>query len=107
MDFMLMLCLLISLPVLVSTYLTHLICRSSLRRGRGVHWYFSLIGAALAGGFICLLIWLGFVFQHGELPGEFSAWPVLLEWLPVLVLPPTLVVTWLYRRKSRKEQKQP
>jgi hypothetical protein len=102
-----MLDLLIALPVAASAYLTYLICWLSMRRGRGIRWYFILIGAGAAGGFICLLIWLGFFFQHGQLPGEFSAWPVLLEWLPAFVLLPATVVTWYYRKKSRKEQKQP
>ena len=75
MDFMGMLCLLISLPVVASAYLTSLICRFSLQRRHGVRWYFSLVGAIVAGGFACLSIWLRFFFQHGQLPGEFSVWP--------------------------------
>jgi hypothetical protein len=92
--------LLILLPVLASAYLTGLLCRFERRRQRAVRWYLGLIGAGMAGGLICASIWLGFVIQHGRLPGEFSAWPVLLEWLPVFVLPPAVVVTWYYQRKS-------
>jgi hypothetical protein len=95
--------LLIGLPIFASAYLTGLFCRLAQRGQRGVPWYFSLLGALGAGGFYCLLFWVGFLFQHGQLPGEFAVWPFLSEWLPVFILPPAVIITWYYRRKSRNK----
>jgi hypothetical protein len=88
------------LPVFASAYLTSLLCRFA-RRQHDVRWYFGLVGAIVTGGFICLFIWLGFFFQNGQLPPEFSIWTFLLKWLPIFVLPPALTVTWYYRRIFR------
>jgi hypothetical protein len=95
--------LLIVVPVFASAYLTNLLCRRARRRQRGVPWYFGLVGAIAAGGFTCLLIWLGIFFQRGQMPYAFDFWTTILEWLPAFILPPALIVTWYYRRKFRSK----
>jgi hypothetical protein len=94
---------LIALPVLASAYSTSLLCRFARWRHRGVRWYFSLLGAAGAGGFTCLLIWAGLSLQSGQMPYGFLFWTTILEWMPAFVLPPAVIVTWYYRRKSRNK----
>jgi ABC-type Co2+ transport system permease subunit len=98
-----MLDLLIVLPVLVSAYLTSLLCRFAYWRQRGVRWYFSLVGAFMAGGLTALFIALGLSFQAGQTPYAIFLYIFALEWLPISALAPALIVTWYYRRKSRNK----
>jgi hypothetical protein len=92
--------LLIILPVFTSAYLTSLLCRFARWRQRGVRWYFGFVGAIVTGLLVILFISLGLSIQPGQTPNAIFFFIWALEWLPVSVLPPSLIVTWSYRRKS-------
>jgi hypothetical protein len=92
---------LIVLPVFASAYLTSLLCRFARRRQSGVRWYFSLVGAIATGGLTALFVALGLSIQAGQTPYAGFFYIFALEWLPISALPPALIVTWYYRRKSR------
>jgi ABC-type Co2+ transport system permease subunit len=94
---------LIVLPVFASAYLTSFLCRLARRRQRVACWYFSLVGAIATGGLTVLFVALGLSIQSGQTPYTGFFYAFALEWLPISVLPPALLVVWYYRRKSRSK----
>jgi hypothetical protein len=95
--------LLIVVPVFASAYLTSFLCRFARRRQCDVRWYFSLVGAIMAGGLTALFIALGLSIQAGQTPYSVFFYIFALEWLPISALPPALLVVWYYRRKFRNK----
>lgn len=96
----LVLCALLLLPGLASSYVASLMCRFAHWRRHHVHWWFGLLSAGFAYALVICFVQLGSSLQHGE-----DSYGVI-RWLCLVVCPaasffavvPAELVVWRYRK---------